>query len=504
MPDSETSVQGGLTWKVLKQVFPVAASLRREHWDLFFKTGVSESQRNEDEPFYGALLHKFRRDGGFAVELDRRFLGSKKKKDREKAFTYRASRWLVQNIPELFSYDDILDAPVDLFGDATAERDLRDLIVEMRRVEREAKARLAPLAEERWKSAGAELRGLLGELDRPTPDAVERIEAAAEALLEAGREVRKQAAELERSRADIRILLEAFPDLGRAAETLARLEALGGAQLAELAEIAHEARTPIDALAEAEISLAAKEKEFERQRAEGASWSAIARQAEALAELEAERNRQLAAVEAVLARMAAASAAAETGPPPARDRTETRSRRKVPAAGRAAEPADGDRPAGGAAEDGAAEPAGKTVPPPPASWDGFAGWCETHLGDRLALSPRACNSIKKARYEDVELAAHCLAWLAGDYRRARLEGAGNSLQGPVPAGSGVRNDRCGGDSFEFDWQGKRLQADWHIKSGGNTRDPARCLRIYYCWHEDDRGGQVVVADMPAHVRSRAT
>ena len=385
MPDSETSVQGGLTWKILKQVFPVAASLRREHWDLFFKTGVSESQRNEDEPFYGALLHKFRRDGGFAVELDRRFLGSKKKKDREKAFTYRASRWLVQNIPELFSYDDILDAPVDLFGDATAERDLRDLIVEMRRVEREAKARLAPLAEERWKSAGAELRGLLGELDRPTPDAVERIEAAAEALLEAGREVRKQAAELERSRADIQVLLEALPGLGRAAE-----------------------------------------------------------------------------------------------------------------------PADGDRPASGAAEDGAAEPAGNTGPPPPASWDGFAGWCETHLGDRLALSPRACSSIKKARYEDVELAAHCLAWLAGDYRRARLEGAGNSLQGPVPAGSGVRNDRCGGDSFEFDWQGKRLQADWHIKSGGNTRDPARCLRIYYCWHEDDSGGQVVVADMPAHVRSRAT
>ena len=504
MPDSEKPVQGGLTWKVLKQVFPVAASLRREHWDLLAGTGIAEAQRNDDELFYEALLRKFRRDGGFIVDLDRRFLGSKKKKDREKAFTFRTGRWLFQKIPELLAYDDILDAPLDLFGDATAELDLRDIIADMRRVEREAKARLAPLAEERWKSAGAELRGLLDELDRPTPDAVERIEAAAEALLEAGREVRKQAAELERSRDDIRILLEALPDMNRAVEVLERLEALGAAQLAELAEIAHEARAPVDALAEAEIWLAAKEREFERQRADGASWSAIAKQAEALAELEAERGRQLAAVEAVLARMAAASAAAEPGPPAARGRPETRGRRKAPAAGRAAEPAEGGRPAGGAAEDGADEPAETTDPPPPASWEQFADWCDRHLGGRLALSPRARGSIKKAGYEDVELAAQCLAWLAGDYRRARLQGSGNSLQGPVPVGSAVHNDRSGGDSFEFDWRGKRLQADWHIKSGGNTRDPARCLRIYYCWREDGDGGQVVVGDMPAHVRSRMT
>ena len=504
MPDSENDVQGGLTWKILKQVFPVAPSLRREHWDLLAGTGIAEAQRNDDELFYQALLHKFRRDGEFLVDLDRRFLGSKKKKDREKAFTYRARRWLRQQIPGLSEYDDILEAPADLFGEATAERDLRDIVADMRRVEREAKARQAPLAEERWKSAGAELRSLLDELDRPTPDAVERIEAAAEALLEAGGEVRKQAAELERSRVDIRVLLEALPDLSRAAEVLERLEALEAAQLAALAEIAHEARAPVDALAEAEIGLAAKEREFERQRADGAPWSAIARQAEALAELEAERNRQLASVETLLARMAAASAAVEAGEPPARPGPETGKRRKARAARRAEEKQDAPPAAGSAMEEDAGEPAGTAGPPLPASWNEFADWCETQLGGRLALSSRAFGSIKKVRYEDVKLAAQCLAWLGGDYRRARLEGRGNSLQGPVPAGSGVRNDRSGGDSFEFDWQGKRLRADWHIKNGGNTRDPARCLRIYYCWHEDGDGGQVVVGDMPAHVRSRVT
>ena len=504
MPDSETFVRGGLTWRTLKQVFPVAASVRREHWDLLAGIGVAEAQRNDDEQFYEALLHKFRRDAEFIVDLDRRFLGSKKKKDREKAFTFRTGRWLFQKIPDLFDYDDILDAPTGLFGEATAERALRDIVAEMRRVEKEAKARLAPLVEDRWKAAAAELRSLLEETDSPTPEAVERIGDAAEALLEAGKEVRKQAAELEQRRADIRILLEALPGLNRAGEVLGRLDALDAAQLEELAEIAREARAPVDALAGAEACLAAKEKEFERLRSDGAAWAAIAKQAEALAALEAEKNRQLAAVETALARMAAASAPVEAEAPAALPGPETRRRPKARAAGRAGEAEAPCRPTGGAAADEAPEPAQPADPPLPTSWEAFADWCEEHLGEGLALSPRARGSIKKARYEDVGLAAQCLAWLAGSYRRARLEGSGSGLQGPVPAGTGVRNDRCGGDSFEFDWQGKRLRADWHIKSGGNTRDPARCLRIYYCWHEDGGGGQVVVADMPAHVRSRAT
>ena len=84
MPDSADTVQGGLTWRVLRQVFPVAPSLRREHWDLLSGTGVEESQRSDDEIFYGSLLHKLRRDVGFIIDLDRRFLGSKKKKDQGK------------------------------------------------------------------------------------------------------------------------------------------------------------------------------------------------------------------------------------------------------------------------------------------------------------------------------------------------------------------------------------------------------------------------------------
>lgn len=492
MPDSADIVQGGLTWNILKQVFPVAPSLRREHWDLLSGTGVEESQRSDDEIFYGFLLHKLRRDVGFIIDLDRRFLRSKKKKDREKAFTCRAERWLLQQIPDLLDYDDILDAPPGLFGENTAERNLRDLLAEMRRVERQAKADLVPRIEDRWKSAGAELRALLDELDRPTPEAVERIEAAAQTLLDTGREIRNLAAELERNRDGLRILLEPFSDRRSAARILERLDSLDVSQLAELAELALETRGPLAALAGAETGLAAKEKAFEKLRAEGASWAAIARHAEALAELEGEKDRQLAVVETIIARMAAVSTAVEPGKPeagpalrPAKRRSRTKPVEEAPAPPQ-------DRAAPGEDRSGP----GMALP---ATWKEFPAWCGEHLADRLILSPRARNTIKKTQYEDVETAAKCLLWLAGDYRRARLDGAGDDLRGPIE--SGLWNDRCGGDSFPFDWNGRRVEVEWHVKNGGNTTDPARCLRIYYFW--DEAGRHVVVASMPDHIPNGA-
>ncbi len=495
MPDNADIVRGGLTWRILKQVFPIAPSLRREHWDLLAGTGIAEAQRNDDELFYEALLHKFRRDGEFIVDLDRRFLGSKKKKDKEKAFTSRAGTWLFRQIPDLVDYDDILGAPSGLFGEATAERDLRDIIADMRRIERQAKARLVPCVEERWKSAAAELRSLLDDLDRPTPEAVERIEAAAQTLLEAGREIGKLAAELERRRAEIRNLLESCSGRNRAAGILERLASLDSSQLTALAEAAVDAKEHIRALAEAEIGLAAKEKDFERLRADGAPWAAIARLAEALAQLEAERARRDAAVDTALGRMAAAIDAGEPAADAPAAAVPERRRRKAQAAGNAGAAETRRRPE----DDAAAGEATCPGLPPPASWKEFPTWCETHLADRLVLSPRARNTIKKTRYEDFGTAAKCLLWLAGDYRRARLEGAGDDLRGPI--GSGLWNDRCGGDSFPFDWSGKRVEVEWHVKNGGNTTDPARCLRIYYFWDEAD--SRVVVASMPDHIPNGA-
>ena len=502
MNDRDGRGPRGLTWAILKKVFPVAPSVRREHWALLSRLGIEESQRNDDEIFYGALLHRFREDAKFIFDLDGRFLRSNKKKDREKTFASRAMAWLHREIPALVDYDDFFEAPAGLFGDRTAERELRDMLHGLLHLAEEGEARSVLDVEERWGIARSELLGLLGDLDRPTPEAVVRIETAAKALLEAGGEFGKLAAEIERRRAQIRAALDPVPDRDRVAEILEGLDTLDAGQLGKLARLAEEAREHIEALAEAEARLAEKAKEFDRSRSSGELWTEIARQAGALAELEAGKSRQDATLSAKLVRMAAVSvasadvaAAPDTGSVPVSG-PGTRKRRN----GAQAKEREAQLPDPAAADSGRDAP----DPPPPASWAEFSQWCAERLDGRLALSGRARTSVKKALYEDVGAAARCLLWLAGDYRRSRLEGSGDGVQGPVPVGSGFRNERCGGDSFDFGWQGKRVRADWHVKSGGNSRDPARCLRIYYCWHEDREGGLVVVGDMPAHVRSRVT
>ena len=137
--------------------------------------------------------------------------------------------------------------------------------------------------------------------------------------------------------------------------------------------------------------------------------------------------------------------------------------------------------------------------PLPSGWESFVDWCERELGGSLILSPRARREIKGARFADAPLAARCVLWLAGEYRDGRLNGVGASLRIEE---SGIRNEPCGGDKVPLKWRGENRFADWHLKNGGNTRDPARCLRIYYFWDQETR--QVVVASMPAHVRSALT
>lgn len=137
----------------------------------------------------------------------------------------------------------------------------------------------------------------------------------------------------------------------------------------------------------------------------------------------------------------------------------------------------------------------------PGSWDGFADWCDKFLHGRVVLSGPARKETKDPKFEDVDVAARCLLWLANDYRTSRLEGRGRDFQ-KEPVLDGIRNERCGADSFDVEWQKSRWRVEWHIKNGGNTRDPRRCLRIYYFWNDEDK--IVVVANMPSHRRTGAT
>lgn len=137
----------------------------------------------------------------------------------------------------------------------------------------------------------------------------------------------------------------------------------------------------------------------------------------------------------------------------------------------------------------------------PTNWADFAAWCDSQLAGRVVLSPPARRGVRAPEFEDIQLAARCLVWLATECRDRRLgESQGSIAEEPIE--EGVRNSHCGGDQFDLDWQGQRYTADWHVKSGGNTRDPKRCLRIYYFWEPSTQ--QIVIAEMPAHRRTAAS
>lgn len=133
---------------------------------------------------------------------------------------------------------------------------------------------------------------------------------------------------------------------------------------------------------------------------------------------------------------------------------------------------------------------------PPDTWGReFVEWTEDTLAGKLVLSDRAQRSIKKPKFRNVGMAVSGLQWLAGEYREQRIIG-GRDPRGPTSIG--LTNARCGASRFAIEWGGRKQFADWHLKNGGNTHDPTRCLRIYYFW--DDSRQLVVVADMPAHHR----
>lgn len=146
---------------------------------------------------------------------------------------------------------------------------------------------------------------------------------------------------------------------------------------------------------------------------------------------------------------------------------------------------------------------GDPAAPFPVTWDEVLLWCASTLEGRVVLADPVRRSLSGALFEDVGLAAICLHWLGHEYRDARLGGGDGHLYGMIPGlAAGIRNQRCGGDSYDFDWRGERRRVDWHLKNGGNTRDPRRCLRIYYFWDATRR--EVVIASMPAHRRTAMT
>ncbi|WP_417548566.1 hypothetical protein [Marinobacter segnicrescens] len=139
-------------------------------------------------------------------------------------------------------------------------------------------------------------------------------------------------------------------------------------------------------------------------------------------------------------------------------------------------------------------------PPSPLEWGDFLDWLDQTYPDRVLLTPAARRMAKNPEYENVELVARAITWLATDQHDIRVNGGGSLRE--VEVESGIRNAACGGDTYQTDWKGRRYDVDWHIKNGGNVRDPKRCLRIYYFWEQETQ--QTIIDYLPAHRKTGMT
>ena len=156
-----------------------------------------------------------------------------------------------------------------------------------------------------------------------------------------------------------------------------------------------------------------------------------------------------------------------------------------------------------------AEGAGEPAVPPLAAYADLPDWTERHFQGRVVLSGRALRSLKSTRFEDVALVGKAVALLGTTYHRMKTEGGaewreafGDELRElKLQETPSISPDRQGKarDGFEIEWEGKRLTLDRHLKNNSGTRDPRRCLRIYFAWDEDT--AKVVIGHLPGHMRT---
>jgi hypothetical protein len=140
--------------------------------------------------------------------------------------------------------------------------------------------------------------------------------------------------------------------------------------------------------------------------------------------------------------------------------------------------------------------------PQPETWSVFAEWAERHYGQRLRFTSRARSALRKTTYENLALASEAITWLATTYYDGRAE-RDIDISGfrSQDAGVWVENCPCGSDSYELRDGEVSLRIRYHLKHSSSRRLTEQ-LRIYYAW--DEEAGEVVIDQMPEHVKNNFT
>ena len=147
--------------------------------------------------------------------------------------------------------------------------------------------------------------------------------------------------------------------------------------------------------------------------------------------------------------------------------------------------------------------------PPLTAYADLPDWTERHFPGRVVLAGRALRSLKSARFEDVALVGKAVALLGTTYHRMKTEGGAELREAfedelrelKLQETPSISPDRQGKarDGFEIESEGRRLTLDRHLKNNSGTRDPRRCMRIYFAWDED--AARVVIGHLPGHMRT---
>lgn len=143
----------------------------------------------------------------------------------------------------------------------------------------------------------------------------------------------------------------------------------------------------------------------------------------------------------------------------------------------------------------------------PQSFDVLQDWSDVHLNGRVVVSGKAVRMAKRSKFENPALGYEALLALAEGYWPMKTGQAGAKAAFDARLASlKLANERTGertglqesGEEFFVQHEGRRLFLDWHLKTGGTSRDPRRCFRLYYTW--DDESARVVVGALPEHLR----
>lgn len=146
----------------------------------------------------------------------------------------------------------------------------------------------------------------------------------------------------------------------------------------------------------------------------------------------------------------------------------------------------------------------------PQTYDGFAGWCDSHLAGKVFISGKAKGTIKKAVYRDVNLVYRAVYMLGHEYREMRLGLCERDIYidkcqslGIKDEGKPISEHRRGeeGDTYFFMYDGRTVAMEGHLRKG-TAHDPKETLAIYFAW--DEQSKRVLIGSLPAHLDTRVS